>query len=277
MAEEKKTPAKKTTTHVASTTNSKEELLAVTKKNAKPYRITAIILWILGLVCEVFAILFFCVKVDWGFLYDEPGYTIAWISALALDLILVVIGSLLWKKANHTDPAPASNKFRFWLQNNLGVIVASVAFIPFIIFALTDKNASKKNKTIAAILAGVALLIGVLFGIDFTPVSQQEMLAEYGVAGTVYWTESGSVYHAYLDCGHIANSDVFDGSIAAAEENGKTRICKSCDNKLAKEGKTLEEKIAENDGASEQPDIIVEGETTDEADKGETTTAAAAD
>ncbi|MBQ4170308.1 MAG: hypothetical protein II614_01730, partial [Ruminococcus sp.] len=67
------------------------------------------------------------------------------------------------------------NKLRFWIQNNLGVVVAAVAFIPFIIIALTDKNASKQDKTIAAIAAAVALAVGVLTGIDYNPVSQEDL------------------------------------------------------------------------------------------------------
>lgn len=234
MAEKKKVTHN--ITQVESTTNSKEELLAKTKENATPYRIGAFICWILGLACEVFAILFFTIKIDWSILYENPGYTIAWIAALALDLIFVVIGSLLWKKANHVNPASKKNKTAFWLQNNLGIIVAAIAFIPFVIFALTDKNASKKDKTIAAIAAAIALCIGVLFGIDWNPVSQEEMLEEAGLADTVYWTESGTVYHAYEDCGHLNHSvELFSGTSTAAIENKKTRMCKTCEAKLAAE------------------------------------------
>lgn len=220
-------------THVETTTNSKQELLTKTKKNATPYRIGAIILWILGLACEVLAVLFFTVKIDWSVLYEDPGYTISWIAALVLDLILVAIGSLLWKKANHTDPASKKNKVKFWIQNNLGVIIAAIAFVPFVIIALTDKQASKKDKTLATIIAAVALVICVLFGIDWNPVSQEEMLADAGF-DTVYWTESGTVFHAYEDCSHLNHSlNLFSGSSTAAIESGKTRMCKTCEAKLA--------------------------------------------
>ena len=159
-----------TYTKVEGKTRGKEELLAQTKKNATPYRIAAVILWILALVSEVMAILCFTVRLDWGVLYEEPGHTVAWIVALVLDLVFLVIGSLLWKKGNHLDPAKKSQQIKFWLQNNLGVIVAAVAFIPFLIFALTDKNATKKSKTLAAIAAVVGLLIGVLFGIALSKI-----------------------------------------------------------------------------------------------------------
>lgn len=228
-------------THVDSTTNSKEELLAVTKKNATPYRIAAVILWVLGLVCEVFAVLFYTVKLDWAFLCEDPGHTIAWIAALVLDLILVVIGSLLWKKANHMDPASKANKTKFWIQNNLGVIIAAIAFIPFIIFALTDRNASKKDKTMATIIAAVALVVCCLFGIDWNPVSQEEMLENAGLENVVYWTESGTVFHAFEDCSHLNHSfELFEGNSTAAIEAGKTRMCKTCEARLAKAAETVE-------------------------------------
>lgn len=226
------------------------ELLAATRKNALPFRIGAIVCWILAIVCEVFAILFFTIKLDWGFLYEEPGHTIAWIVALVVDLILVIVGSLLWKRGNHLDPAKKSQPARFWIQNNLGVIIAAIAFIPFIIFALTDKNATKKSKLLATIAAVVALLIGVLFGIDWNPLSQEEML-ENAHIDTVYWTNSGTVYHAFYDeCYHIAGKEHNTTSSAEAIKEGKTRMCKYCESKLEKEAGTAEDNSKTPDTSS---------------------------
>ena len=77
--------------------------------------------------------------------------------ALVLDLVCVIIGSQLWKKANRTKPASKKNKFLFWLWNNMGVIVCAFAFIPFVILALTDKKADKKAQ-----LSGLLLHVGNL-------------------------------------------------------------------------------------------------------------------
>ena len=52
-----------------------------------------------------------------------------------LDLVFVIIGAQLWKKANKIKPASEKNKFLFWLWNNMGVIACAVAFIPFVILA----------------------------------------------------------------------------------------------------------------------------------------------
>ena len=248
-AAKKAAPKKKiehTYTQVGQQSATQDELLAATRQNALPYRIVAIILWILGIGCEVMAILLFTFKVQFKFTAENPGWMISWIVCLALDLILVIIGSLLWKKGNHLDPAPKKNKVRFWLQNNLGVIIAIVAFVPFIIIALTDKKADKKSKIIATVIAAVALLIGGLFGIDWNPISQEEMLENAHIE-TVFWTDSGTVYHAYDDCGHLSNTvNLNTGTSAAAIENGKTRLCKSCEARAQREAEAAEENNEEN-------------------------------
>ncbi len=43
---------------------------------------------------------------------------------------------------------------------------------------------------------------------------------------TYYWTQSGTVYHIYADCGHLKNSiDVQSGS---KDQSNKERCCKTC-------------------------------------------------
>ena len=241
--QQKKAAGKKKIEHtyvqVGQESAGKDELLAVTRKNALPFRIAAVILWIAAIAFEVFAILIFTHKIDFSFTVEEPGYTISWIVCLVLDLICVIIGSLLWKKGNHLDPASAKNKLRFWIHNNLGVIVSVFAFAPFIIFVLTDKKASKQSKTIAAIAAAVALVIAGLTSVDWNPISQEEML-ENAHIDTVYWTASGTVFHAYDDCSHLNNTvQLRTGTSAAAIEDGKTRLCKTCEARAAKEAEQL--------------------------------------
>ena len=241
--QQKKAAGKKKIEHtyvqVGQESTGKDELLAVTRKNALPFRIAAVILWIAAIAFEVLAILIFTHKIDFSFTVEEPGYTISWIVCLVLDLICVIIGSLLWKKGNHLDPASAKNKLRFWIHNNLGVIVSVFAFAPFIVFVLTDKKASKQSKTIAAIAAAVALVIAGLTSVDWNPISQEEML-ENAHIDTVYWTASGTVFHAYDDCSHLNNTvQLRTGTSAAAIEDGKTRLCKTCEARAAKEAEQL--------------------------------------
>ena len=230
----KKTASKKVTKDDEEGSKSsritQEEFLAATKKNAMPYRIVAVILWLLAIGFEVMTILIFTLKVQFSFTVENPGWTISWLVCLGLDLICVVIGSLLWKKGNHLDPGSSRNKVGFWLRNNLGVIMAAIAFIPFIIFALTDKKAAKQSKIIAVIAAAAGLLIATLFGIDWNPVSQEQVLESAGLGQeNVYWTASGTVYHAYRGCRYIKDkpdSDVIPGNSA---DSGKMRLCKICE------------------------------------------------
>lgn len=56
------------------------------------------------------------------------------------DGITAIIGSLLWKQANRLDPASEKDKFRFFVQNQLGLLITIVAFFPLVLLILTDKN-----------------------------------------------------------------------------------------------------------------------------------------
>ena len=155
------------------------------------------------------------------------------------NLALVIVGSLCWKKANHIDPASKKNKVKFWLWNNMGLIVCAFAFIPFVILALTNKEADKKTKTIATVVAVIALLIGGLFSVDWNPVSEEEKAEAIEELGNtdVYWTKSGGVYHTSTECGHLYNStDLIVGNVEQAIAEGKSRICKSCEARDAAAG-----------------------------------------
>lgn len=199
------------------------------KQGAVKYRIGAIALWLVALVFEVIAVLVLFEKLQWNFL---PQLAIV-IIALVLDLACVIVGSQLWKKSNRLDPASEKNKLKFWLWNNMGVIASVLAFVPFIILALTNKNADKKTKAIATVVAVIALLIGGLASYDWNPISQEQKeseIAQYNQ--TVYWTKSGTVYHLNSECGHLNHSEeLIYGSVEQAIEANKTRVCKDCEKK----------------------------------------------
>ena len=200
------------------------------KEGAGKYRIGAALLWLAAIAFEVIAVLLFVGKINWTFL---PTLTMI-IIALVLDLICVTVGSQLWKKSNRLDPASGKNKVKFWLWNNMGLIVCAFAFVPFIILALTNKNADKKTKTVAAIVAVIALLIGGLFSHDWNPISAEEKEAaieEYSDTD-VYWSNFGTVYHLDENCSHLNHSDELTvGSVEQAIEAHSTRVCKDCEKK----------------------------------------------
>ena len=110
--------------------------------NATGLRVGAIALWVVAIALEVVAYLMLIGKINLTFMATLTQIIIA----LVLDLVCVIIGSQLWKKANHIKPASEKNKVLFWLWNNMGLIVCTIAFLPFVILALTNKDADKKTK-----------------------------------------------------------------------------------------------------------------------------------
>ncbi len=198
--------------------------------NAKPLRIGAVALWVLALVFEVLALMVFLGKVDLRFIPQIPQLIIF----LVLDLIAVIVGAQLWKKANHIDPVSEANQFKFWLWNNMGVIAMAICFFPFIILVLTNKEADKKTKTIATVAAVICLLIGGVASYDFNPVSSEMKEAAMDVLGseTVYWTTFGKVYHTHDDCSHLNQSETLTyGTVEEAIAANRVRLCKTCANR----------------------------------------------
>ena len=95
---------------------------AANKKSATTKRIVAVVLWVLALAAEVGAILILN-----GIWYIPEEQKLYWlIGALAVDLILVIIGSQLWKKSNRLDPASKASKVKFFLWNNMGLIASVI-------------------------------------------------------------------------------------------------------------------------------------------------------
>ena len=214
---------------------------AVDKKGAIPRRIGAAVLWILAIACEVVAIL--GIKE----IITLPKFSpLTWLIILIiLDLIFVVCGSMLWKKANHIDPASEKNKVKFWLWNNLGSIVSVIAFLPLILIIFTDKKMDKRTKTIAGIVAIVALSIGVFASYDWNPISSEQLeaaRAEILANGNydtndkgepvVYWVKNSKKYHINKSCSAInrsnSTSDIYRGTIDAAYQKGLTEPCRIC-------------------------------------------------
>ena len=194
--------------------------------NATGLRIGAVAAWVVAIALEVVAILIFNGTINMTFMPSMWQLIIA----LALDLICVIVGSLLWKKANRIKPASKKNKLKFWLWNNMGLIVCAFAFIPFVILALTDKKADKKTKTIATVVAAIALLIGALFSIDYNPVSQEDLdAASSAITDDVYWSPFGRVYHTHEDCQALNQSDTLTyGTVEEAIAANRTRLCAFC-------------------------------------------------
>ena len=207
------------------------------KKRAGTKRLLAILSWIVAIACEAGAI----------YLLQKPPINTTWLIVLIVaDLVFVVIGSLLWKKANRLDPASEKEKIKFFIQNQLGVIIAVIAFLPLIILIFTNKDLSGKQKGLVGTIAIIALVVAGIMGVDFNPPSQEQYAAQTaevesltGGHDFVYWTKSGTKYHIYSDC-HAINRKVtdkiFEGTVAQARELKKiTELCSFCRERAKKE------------------------------------------
>lgn len=226
MAEPKKKKIVSADTGEEVKAGSRKKKAAAPVGNAGGLRAGAIILWVVALVFEVLAFLVLIGKINLKFM--PSLYQI--IAFLVLDLVCVIIGSQLWKKANHIKPASEKNKLKFWLWNNMGLIVCAVAFIPFVILALTNKEADKKTKAIATVVAVIALLIGGVASYDWNPVSEeQQQAAMEAISDDVYWSPFGKVYHTHEDCSSLNQSDSLTyGTVEQAIAEGRTRLCSFC-------------------------------------------------
>ena len=202
------------------------------KKRATCKRVWAIICRVIAIAFEVIGILKLTDVINW---FSGLDITTFLIICIVSDLIFVIIGSLLWKKANHIDPASEKNKTKFWLWNNLWTILSVLAFLPIIILVFTDKDLDKKSKGLVGGIAIIALAIAGLASYDYNPVSmewleraEQEVL-QVSPSGTVYWAEYSKKYHVDKDCPAFSNSEtVYEGTVRDAYERWLTDPCRRC-------------------------------------------------
>ncbi len=257
---------------------SKEEIEAKRKEgykeakpvgNAKSKRILAIILWVVAIAMEVLAVLVINGK---GVHFMSQLTQL--IIALILDLACVIIGSQFWKQANRIDPASEANKVKFWLWNNMGVIVCTIAFIPVIILMLTNKELDKKTKAIATVVAIIALLIGGVCSYDFNPVSSEQLEAATTALGDeqVYWSPFGHVYHTHDDCQSLNQSEQLTvGTVDQAIAANRTRLCAFCAKQDGITGVVTDDgdKAAIEDSDEDTADEVEDDEPVEDEDLGE--------
>ncbi|MBX3078331.1 MAG: hypothetical protein KDB18_06540 [Salinibacterium sp.] len=212
---------------------------ADSKSKAVRFRIIAAVLWVVAIGTEAFAIFWL--------LRQSPFET--WHLILLIGLIVVIgvlasVGSWLWKKANRLDPASKKDKFRFFVQNQLGAIVTILAFLPLIIMIFLNKDMDGKQKGIAGGIAIVIGLVAVLvFGVDWNAPSQEAYAQDTDAvvfltgADEVTWTKSGNVYHLCQEASDVnresKDGQIYVGSTHDAVAAGKSRLTK----KLAQEVK----------------------------------------
>lgn len=217
------------------------------KKKALTLRLIAGLLWLVAIGVEAFAIFWV--------LRQEPVNMWLLIGAIVVTGILAVVGSLLWKKANRADPASKKDPVRFFIQNQLGVIIAIIAFLPLIILIFTNKNMDGKQKAIAGGIGIVVLLIAGVVGADFRPPSVEDYATDTAIvkqltgSDVVYWTKSGSVYHLCEDASAVnqesKDGQIYSGTVGTAKAEGKSRLTKQVEQELKQCGLEVPENLDE--------------------------------
>ena len=226
------------------------------KSKATQLRIFAILVWVLAIAAEVGAI-FVLIK------SPKPIVTSTWvwlIGLIVVDLILVVIGSMLWKKANRLDPASEKDTVRFFIQNQLGVIIAVIAFLPLVVLIFTNKDLEGKQKGILGGIAIAAMILAGVLSADFNPPSVEKYTEQSayveGLMGAdqVYGTKSGTKYHLYSDCQYLKSertAEIFEGKVSDLyAKNTKIKpdissLCSVCEKKAAKAKNWTDEQLQE--------------------------------
>jgi hypothetical protein len=214
------------------------------ESKAKKLRLYAVLLWVLGIAIEIGAIFGLLLNKsiltekasvnDRGVLSTNSEFPtwafILLIGLLILDGIAVVLGSMLWKKANRLDPASEKEPVKFFIQNQLGAFIPIVAFLPIIILIFLNKDMGKTQKGVAGAVGILVALAAVALGIDFNPASVEKYTAEKQAViqllgeDKVYWAGGGEVYHVCGDVSDLKGSAVTSGTTADAVAKGKPRL-----------------------------------------------------
>jgi hypothetical protein len=217
---------------------------AESKSKAKKTRLYAVLLWVLGIAIEIGAIFGLLLNksiltekatVDSKGVLSSKDTFPTWafillIVLLVLDAIAVIIGSMLWKKANKLDPASEKDTVRFFIQNQLGAFIPIIAFLPIIILIFLNKDMGKTQKGIAGAVGIVVALVAVAAGIDFNPASVEKYTADKQAViqllgqDKVYWAGGGEVYHVCGDVPDLNGSTVTSGTTADAVAASKPRL-----------------------------------------------------
>ncbi|MFT4157544.1 MAG: hypothetical protein QM630_06400 [Microbacterium sp.] len=224
---------------------------AEAKSKATTFRWIAAALWLVAIVAEAVSIFWLLRQreyvgedgtlvrdPDTGRLYEQgvtaqfPQWAfITLLVALVVIAALAITGSQLWKKANRLDPARKAETVRFFVQNQLGAIIAIIAFVPLIILTFLNKDMSKGQKATAGIVGIVLAALAAVLGADFNPASVEQYTADQSTViqllgkDEVVWVEGGQVYHVCDSVSDVqTGSEILTGTTAEAVAAGKTRL-----------------------------------------------------
>lgn len=230
-------PAKKKTVRVQDVAPSSEPTWKPTpeaKGQATQFRIIALVAWVVAIGLEAFDIF-------WVLKHKTIDNTL-WIVLVATIIviaILALIGDFLWKRSNKLDPASTKEPVRFFIQNQLGAILAILAFLPLIVMIFLNKNMNSQQKGVAGGIAIVACLVAAIAGVQLNPASVEQNTANqysaesqtvinYTGQDLVFWTKDGTVYHLCNQASAVneqsKDNTIYSGTVADAHAAGKERL-----------------------------------------------------
>ena len=138
------------------------------KASARRLRIVAALSWIVAIGGEVAGVVLL-----YRHTFDHGNLALL-VGILAGIAIFAIAGSLMWKAANRRDPAREAEKFRFFVQNQLGAIITLVAFVPLVVLIFMDKDLDPRNKRIAGGVGVVLAVLATLIGVSYKPPSVEQ-------------------------------------------------------------------------------------------------------
>lgn len=214
---------------------------------AKSKRVIALFLWAVAIVMELVAI-FWLLRPSFDELVAAQGFP-QWrwwtlIGFIVVIGILAIGGSLLWKQANRLDPASRKEPVKFFIQNQLGAFIALLAFLPLIAMIFLNKDMDAKQKNIAGGAAVIVAILATVMGIDFQPLSKEQVAVESQVVtqlvgqDLVWWSAGGNVVHLCQGVSDLSNvtTAISSGTIADAFAAGKSGITLELANELTQCG-----------------------------------------
>ncbi|MGC4024622.1 MAG: hypothetical protein QM744_05360 [Mesorhizobium sp.] len=148
------------------------------KSSAATLRIMAAISWLIAIGGEIYGIIML-----YKGKFNEGNLSLL-VGLLIGIAVFAIIGNFLWKRANEKDPARASDKARFFFQNQLGAIITLIAFVPLILLILNDKNLDPRSKKVAGGVGAVLAVIATLIGVSYQPPSIEQYTQDMNECAT---------------------------------------------------------------------------------------------
>jgi len=228
----------KTEAAIAEEKSSSWKPTAEAKSSATTKRVIAVLLWLVAIGGEAFAIFWVLRRPK------ENGEFPTWAWILLLGILVAIglltfFGGQLWKQANRLDPASKENKAAFFVQNQLGAIITIVAFVPLIVLIFLNKDMDGKQKGIAGAVGIVLLLVAGFFSTSLSSPSVEQYTEEADqvvqITGSneVFWTKSGKVFHLCNEASAVnlesVDNTIYSGTVADAHAAGKDRLTKQVD------------------------------------------------